>query len=771
MIRSTLAVLCLWALFGSFVCQTETSPSSLPFSQEPSEKDDRLSRRDLGWALRQAKALRIVRSAEYEMAVYQPVVESLEKGFPEDWTVSMQDESKVTKNDLQDIPLLILGRVFRQPEVRNLLDELPFRLQADSFIFNGKTYDRPDQSFRLFLYPNPNSRTPVFLISGNSAESIRTQLTQNGSDDWGNIFWRSWGYEIYEGKEVIVRGNFADRSWSFDPGNHFDFSGRSAKELNTDHFHFHDLAGLGDAFLQQLADDCEKQLHRIIDFTNSKNAISPIEYYLYPTIEDKGLRLLNTTEGHLVAEQREVHVVVNETFNGQHSLQDLLLIIHDLLGEAQTAALELGLAAHFNPRWQKRGADYWAARLLQSGNLPSLSEVLDNQLMAEESPLVMTSAAGSFVSFLLDHWGREKFLTQYDSWTAKNEKEISTLEDGWHHYLSAIDAAPDMYREHDLPYYRGFNFAHEGYQIYNGYGSRLSAASLAKIARLGTNAVAIVPYGFQRDPHEAGFLSVHHGAGSENDESVIYAHAQAQKLGMYTLLKPQLWVSGAWPGEVSMPDEAAWSDFFDYYYRWIRHYALLAEMRNFDAFCLGVEFSIATRTQPDAWRQMIRRIKGLYSGPITYAANWGEEFEQLPFWDEVDFIGLNCYYPLNDGENPTKKELEKAFAQVLKKAEIVSKKFKKPLVFTEVGFRSVEQTWISPHAEAGDRPYNPECQRLCYEVLFEGIADQDWIKGLFIWKWPTYLEYQKEHPIGFSPHDKPAELVVQEWYSNGKLGD
>lgn len=768
MIRSTLTVLCLWALFGAFVCQTETSPPP-HFSQSSAQEDDLLRRGHLVWSLREAKALLIIHSEEQESEFYSKLTQSLSSQFPSDWTITTKAESAVREDDLKDIPLFLLGRHFSEPKLQKLLQTLPFQPEDTYFTFNGQQYKDPDLSYRLLFYPNPNSRTPVFLIGGNTEEAIQAQFT-NGLDQLDNIFRRSWGYEIYKNSQAVVRGNFRDGTWEFDPTNHFDFLEKTAKELHTQHFHFHDLAGLGEPFLQQLAEACEEQLHRIIDFCENDRKIAPINYYLYPTIEDKGLRLLNTQEGHAVAEQREVHVVVNETFSGQHSLKDLLLIIHDLVGKSDKTALEIGLAAHFNSKWQERGVDYWAARMLQSGNLPPLTEVLDNKMFSDESPLVMTAAAGAFSNFLIEHWGREKFIAQYRQWDVSGEGELEQLENGWHHYLWAIDARPDMYREHALPYYRGFNFAHEGYQIYNGYGSRLAAGSLQKLNDLGTNAVAIVPYGFQRDAYQAGFLSVHHGAGGENDESVIFAHAKAQQLGMYTLLKPQLWVSRAWPGEVSMPDEAAWQDFFAYYYRWIRHYALLAEMRHFDAFCLGVEFSIATRTHPNDWRKMIRRIRGLYSGPITYAANWGEEFEQLSFWEELDFIGLNCYYPLSDKDQPTKKELQKKFAEVLNKAEGISKKYQKPLVFTEVGFRSVEQPWKNPHAEAGERAYNPECQRLCYEVLLEGIQGEDWIRGLFIWKWPSHLDYQKENPVGFTPHDKPAELVINEWFGGGRLG-
>lgn len=770
MIHRYLAVLCLWALLGAFVCQYEEPPSET--TPSVAEQDDRVSRRDLARIMQQQKAVRLVYS-EATSSVGQrtrELVEKLTKAFPEGWDIEVLPEQDIQPDDLQDLALIILGRQFQNPALIQFLGQLPFQQADDHFRFYHKNYAGEDLSYRLFLYPNPQSRTPVFLIGGNSDAAIRKQLALSEGDNWGNIFWRSWGYEIYKDQEVIVRGNLKDRDWTFAPDNHFDFSEKEVLNFDSEHFHFHDLAGLGQAFVEQLATACEEQVQRVYTFTGSNRSLAPIHYYIYPSIEEKGLRLMNTETGHLVQENREVHVVINDTFRGQYTHQDIQLILHDLLGDAARAFLDRGLACHFNSAWEEKGALYWAARLYRSGNLPNLSELIDDELFQRESPLVMTAAAGSLASYLIDQWGDQLFLERYRQWPQLDPAEVSALEKGWHDFLKRIPISENQTQPSPLPYFRGFNFAHEGYQIYNGYGSDLARTSLEKLSQLGTNAVAIVPYGFQRDPQKPGFLGVHHGAGGENDESVIFAHAQAQALGMYTLLKPQLWVSDSWPGAVDMKTEEDWTQFFDYYHRWIRHYALLAEMRGFDAFCLGVEFSKATLQKPDAWRKILTRIRGLYSGPITYAANWGEEFEQLTFWPELDFIGLNCYYPLSKKDKPSKTELKRNFAEVLEKAEKVSKKYGKPLVFTEVGFRSVANSWKNPHAEVDGRPYDPECQRVCYEVLFEGIAGKPWIKGLFIWKWPSYLDHNEENPVGFTPNGKPAERVVRQWFSE-KLGD
>ena len=234
---------------------------------------------------------------------------------------------------------------------------------------------------------------------------------------------------------------------------------------------------------------------------------------------------------------------------------------------------------------------------------------------------------------------------------------------------------------------------------------------------------------------------------------------------MFTVLKPQVWVGGgSWPGDIEMSNEGDWNKFFDKYYRWIRHYALLAEIHNMDALCLGVEFTKATLGHGDQWRNMIQKTRGLFNGQLTYAANWGSEFENIDFWDELDFIGLNCYYPLSKNDNPTKAELKANFDKVITKIEKVHTKFKKPIVFTEIGFRSIDAPWKNPHAE-GDDSFNEDHQQLCYEVVHKGIKDQLWCSGILWWKFPSYLEYRGRENSAFTPNNKKAEETVKKWFS------
>jgi len=67
-----------------------------------------------------------------------------------------------------------------------------------------------------------------------------------------------------------------------------------------------------------------------------------------------------------------------------------------------------------------------------------------------------------------------------------------------------------------------------------------------------------------------------------------------------------------------MDSPEKWNTFFRYYTNWITHYALLAEIHQFDILCVGVEMTETALQKPDEWRKLIRKIRTIYHGPITY---------------------------------------------------------------------------------------------------------------------------------------------------------
>jgi hypothetical protein len=232
-------------------------------------------------------------------------------------------------------------------------------------------------------------------------------------------------------------------------------------------------------------------------------------------------------------------------------------------------------------------------------------------------------------------------------------------------------------------------------------------------------------------------------------------------------MKPQIWVRGSWPGGINFGSQEEWDQFHAHYYQWILHYALLSEIYGLDGLCLGTEFVQATLQHPDQWRRIATRMRGLYRGVLTYAANWGREFEEFSLWPEFDVAGLNAYYPLGSTLTISDDSLRTAARQMLTGAAAIAARYDKPLWLTEIGYRSVEGPWRNPHAEPQGRPAVPRHQARAYQALLEAQAATGASTGIFWWKWPSYLGYSAPDDTGFAVRSKPGEAVLRKYWVPG----
>ena len=533
---------------------------------------------------------------------------------------------------------------------------------------------------------------------------------------------------------------------------------------HTTHFQFFKYGKTDSIAIENIMKNSEVVATKIEAFTGKRLTAQPIQWYFYPSCEMKGLILKNSSPCQVDFEKKEIHYVVNDVFNDHYSGQENELILSNLLGAPKIYALQAGLAIYFSKKWQKMGYQYWAGKLLAANQLPSLEDLLNDQNWEHSSNLIYESAAASFCAFLINHYGRNSFLGNYQNWDF-SIAEIDSLEPAWREQCNAPAELQSTIPPNPLPYLKGFNFAHEGYRIYNGYGSRKAEQSLQHLNSMGANAVAIIPYSFTRYPKKPNPIPVAKRAGSENDESVIQTSEDAQALGLSVVLKPQIWVGrGMWTGDIEMGSEEDWELFFKQYGHWISHYAIMAEIYGWEMLCLGTELVQTTLKREKDWRGLIRSVRTLYSGNLTYAANWGDEFENIAIWDELDYIGLNCYYPLSHKENASDRELTKGFDNVIGKIEKVYNRYKKPILFTEIGFPCIEAAWKEPHNDWGDFVPNSDHQRRCYEIVFNGIKGKPWCAGILWWKYPSDLEHSHRRNTGFTPHGGAAENVVAKWF-------
>jgi len=730
------------------------------------KKENRLpTRRELRRAFRNNHQFTFVYADNDKAAAfYQIRIDALNQNERFNSKVNGIKITELTKAHLANNILFFVGNLGEYPLLNEVQNSLPVEVKENAFVFDEKEYTNPNAIFKLFPYPNPyNQSLPIYLLLGNEDAVVRQFLQEYYPNDLSDMLWWSWGYEIQQKGEVRVSGYFNEKTWQLDKKTHFDFTGQNDTILQTEHFQFiAHSSPLSKVDITQIAEKCEATYTSIADFLGKPINLPKIDYHFYPSVENKAMQKSSMKEASADFKGNRIEVVMNDNFQGSSQHPENRLVFRKTLGEPKLLALEEGLTNHFTKMWQKKGYNYWTQKLFTSENLPPLNELLDNEVYQKESYLVMGAMAGTFTDFLIAHFGKAIYLKKYATW---QEEELLVLEKDWQNYLvQNTTAATAVVTATKLPYLKGFNFAHEGYRIYNGYGSKLAKESLQRLDEIGSNAIAIVPYSYMRDPKKPTYIPIAQSTGGENDQAVLFSHYEAKKMGMSTMLKPQIWVGSSWPGEIEMKTDKEWATFFENYYRWTRHYALLAEINELDSYCIGVEFAKATLAKEKEWRQLIQKLRGVYSGKLTYAANWGEEFENLKFWDALDFIGLNCYYPLSKSDNPSKRELTNAFDKVMEKAARVCNKYNKQLVFTEIGFRSVEGPWKNPHAKEDGRAFNDKHQQLCYEVVLKGIQNKKWCNGILWWKWPSYMSYRGHQNTGFSPNLKQTENVINKYF-------
>lgn len=299
-------------------------------------------------------------------------------------------------------------------------------------------------------------------------------------------------------------------------------------------------------------------------------------------------------------------------------------------------------------------------------------------------------------------------------------------------------------------------------------GSRqpLSGGEVDALLATGANAISQTPFGWQsgkNNPEIKWDMSNDHRWWGETPAGIQATFDSTSRHGVLNMLKPHLWVRDGWVGEIEMKNEEDWAKWFSNYQAFILDHARHAESLKMPMLCIGTELEKASGREKD-WRNVIHEIRKVYSGKITYAANF-TEFEQVKFWDELDYIGIQAYFPLSKDHEPELSELISSWEDHIPAIEKVIKKYKKPVLFTEIGYCNTAdaaiQPWVWPN-ERKEVAISEDIQALCYEAFFQTAWKKPWLAGVFFWKW--YPDPTHRQP-DFTPQGKKAELVMKNYFS------
>jgi hypothetical protein len=310
-----------------------------------------------------------------------------------------------------------------------------------------------------------------------------------------------------------------------------------------------------------------------------------------------------------------------------------------------------------------------------------------------------------------------------------------------------------------------------------GYGTATCRESLRQVRRMGANWVSITPFGRVWDLSPSGVSMTFEMPFAKNRVNVMAAIEQAHAEGLRVMLVPHLWVeTGQWRGEIDPGDARAWQRWAEGYRAFLIEWARVARDAGAEMFSVGVELrSWLTTTRAPSFIQIVREVRTLYPGLLTYAANW-DDVEQTVILGEIDVIGINAFYPLAEKPGADFATLLEGGRSVAKRIELLARAWERPVVFTEFGYTTRKDPAVRPWEwpeHLSQVVVDELAQADAYRALLLPLVEQDYFAGFFMWRLFSDADDLSQEPLwGFSPRGKLAELVLRDafeahWAADG----
>lgn len=271
-----------------------------------------------------------------------------------------------------------------------------------------------------------------------------------------------------------------------------------------------------------------------------------------------------------------------------------------------------------------------------------------------------------------------------------------------------------------------------------------------------------------------------------SDKSLEYIISKLHQRGFKVFFEPAVNLkytkNGEWMGTIK-PDN--WDRWFESYNTFIQHYAKLAQKNEVEQFSIGVELS-STHQFKEKWEQIIDNTKKNYRGLIIFIANF-DAYETVSFWDKLDTIAMNFYFPINRGDDwylpwsqlkdkyhdPSYEDLLKGWQLWVNALDKWEKKINKPIVVNEIGYASQRGCTYQPWSwYLGKSDY--EEQYLAYKALFEvwskkqtingKVDDGKYIHGIYFFF--SLSNKKPKNDRSYIPCEA-AKSIIREWFKPG----
>ncbi len=280
------------------------------------------------------------------------------------------------------------------------------------------------------------------------------------------------------------------------------------------------------------------------------------------------------------------------------------------------------------------------------------------------------------------------------------------------------------------PIVRGIHLSTHG----NGrdWGSTVMGPTCEDVATVGANWIATHPYASIR---EDGTVAWRKFDPADPPQELVNPIRAAHRHGLRILIKPHLAYWGtkfSWRGEIDFgSDEAAWDRFFTTYTAWIEAVAEACAEAN--GFCIGTELDKTIHYESE-WRHITARVRAKTKAPLTYAANW-TDFERVKFWDVLDVVGVQGYFPLAEVASAPTDKLRTSWRALAARLAKYGDRVNRDVLFTELGYNRTTLAAIEPWGYRTEGESAEPFQAQCMEIALAAIETEPRLVGSFLWKW------------------------------------
>jgi hypothetical protein len=241
------------------------------------------------------------------------------------------------------------------------------------------------------------------------------------------------------------------------------------------------------------------------------------------------------------------------------------------------------------------------------------------------------------------------------------------------------------------------------------------------------------------------------------------------------LLIPHLWVeTTGWRGEIDPGTPERWREYQQSYRRFVLRWAADAERFGADAFSIGVECKSWSGRFGPYWHALIADVRNTFHGHLTYSSNW-DEVEDVLFWDQLDWLGVNAFYPLADQHDASYATYAERAEQAVTRVADFGERLGMPVVFVEIGYTTrpdaAVEPWLWPDGMQAVVVDEHE-QARALVALGSAAAREPRLLGFYVWRYYANLDDVSQEAIwGFSPHGKLAEPALGAMFATPWMRD